>query len=61
MFMSKVTVRQEAGLKGQKNIDLSDSTYNRLRRHGKFSESSHELLNRLLDDIEVKPVTKTKK
>jgi hypothetical protein len=59
--MSNVTVRQEVGLKGQKHIRLSESTYDRLRRYGKFDESIYGLLNMLLDDIEGKPVTKTKK
>ena len=59
--MSNVTVRQEVGLKRQKHINFSESTYDRLRRYGKFGESFYGLLNRLLDDIEGKLVTKTKK
>ena len=56
--MSNVTVK--AGLKGRKNLNVSDDTYDRLRRHGQFGESFDELLNRLLNDIEGKP-TKSKK
>lgn len=59
--MSNVAVRRKAGLKGRKNISLSNSTLNRLRKHGKFGESFYGLLNRLLDNIEGNPVTKTKK
>jgi predicted CopG family antitoxin len=57
--MSNVAVK--AGLKGRKNLNVADDTYDRLRKHGQFGESFDELLNRLLDDIEGKPTKASKK
>jgi predicted CopG family antitoxin len=48
--MSNVSVK--AGLKGRKNLNVADDTYDRLKKHGQFGESFDELINRLLDENE---------
>ena len=49
MDMTKQSV-----LKGRKNLNVSDDTYERLKSHGKFGESFDELINRILDVMEDK-------
>jgi predicted CopG family antitoxin len=37
-------------LKGRKNLNVSDETYDRLKKHGMFGESFDELINRILNE-----------
>ena len=57
--MSNMT---KQSLKGRKNLNVSDGTYDRLKKHGQFGESFDELINRILDENEeFKAPSKSKK
>jgi predicted CopG family antitoxin len=43
---------EQSTMGGRKNLNVSEDTYDRLRRRGKFGESFDDLVNRILNELE---------